>query len=218
MSDQDDPDPKPLFPLGATFQILNGFAVYGAAPVVVLLVWWVGLTARLPAMTALSAASFFLVSTMALSSFQTLGQARAKSPEQKRWKNLWLPIMAALFAVWVLCAPIWVTHFPQALERLTHGTLFKTATAIKLRGANIVLKPTDWLPSNLAERDFREIYCKRTQQQPCQEEIANWSQAFLDEWDQRRRHQIAALLAPDMTFRNLSHAKYAQCIYGWRNF
>lgn len=76
------------------------------------------------------------------------------------------------------------------------STAFLTLAPVDLVGKSLVEKPGNWLPYDIARKEFLPKWCAREGVADCQDLSKDEAEAFNAEWTTRRRAQIDALAKP----------------------
>jgi uncharacterized protein YjbI with pentapeptide repeats len=178
--------------------VLNFLLAWGAGLLVFGFLWWQSMPARIFWMTGIAGVALLTALYTGLASL-AMCVLRMKASGNGVHINIWstVPAMSSLLVI----VPAVIAFSYQR----TNGSIQHLAP-LNLLGEDIVEKPTDWLPHEYEEKEFRFHWCKREGFNPCTD-FGDREKEFLDEWQTRRQSTIAALRKPGFNTVSLTEAQ-----------
>ena len=185
-------EPSCITPRAMEFpaMMLNFLLAWLFGLIILALLWHQSLTARSFTMSAFASLSFAISSVVGLASFIMLLRRMNSKIVPALPGVLWVMVQAILIFIWAGIL-LWFS-----LLR-TEGSLEELAK-IDLSGRALVEKPSDWLPYDVAQKDFLAKWCAREEPQDCNSLTADETSRLTEEWRLRRKAQIDALAKPDV--------------------
>lgn len=171
--------------------LLNILLAWVFGIVILVGLWWQSMPARDLFMNSVAGASMIAVATAGAASLSML-VLRMRSENKEDFAGTFISVPAVGRTLALL--PIVLTVGYQR----TVGDADLLAP-LDLSGEAIVAKPVDWLPEEIARKDFLAIWCKR-EKHACVTRSA-LPEGFSEEWKTRRDAQIAALRKPNWSRR-----------------
>ncbi|MBO9408589.1 pentapeptide repeat-containing protein [Shimia sp. R9_1] len=194
-------------PLEFPSALLNIILAWGGGWLILGFVWLQSLPAREFWMTAVAAASFLAVLWAGLASL-IMAWLRLGPPKEVYRVRRWT-IPGGLLSIFIFVPGVfafsylkteapdewpakWVEAWPQLPEYIGEQPTIWLAE-LDLTGEDIVERPANWLPYEIARKDFLAVWCKR-ETTACETELE--PQAFVEEWHQRLSAQVSGLRKP----------------------
>lgn len=173
--------------LESASMLLNILLAWVFGPFVLAWLWWASMPARTWEMTTI-AGLCLLAALIAGGASLAMMVQRMRRELEEGYQSLWsgVPAMALMTGVIPLVLAL-------GLQR-TAGKAEYLAPLI-LTGENLVEKPANWLPEEIARKDFKATWCKREGIKPCRDLGATDSR-FLAEWQSRHLLQIQSFRVP----------------------
>lgn len=169
--------------------IWNTLFAWIAGPAILGWLWWASMPARDWVMTGLAGTCLLFSLAFGYASVAMMRRRmQAQAPTSHRvWHD-----SGALPALVFLLMP--------AVALLTHSRTVDSSDWIKLAridlaGAALVEKPADWLPYDVARKDFLAVWCDREAIDDCNQ-LRNRQEDFDVEWNIRRTAALSALKKP----------------------
>jgi hypothetical protein len=225
---------RPLDPLG---DLVTTLVVWLATPLVITAFWWRSMPAHLPWLTLTIAAALALTLYVSTVEWRRAGVILRKSSERKAFM-LGQPLILA--GSGALIALLSMASLARTAIELSNDTArWRSLAPIDLVGAEIVVKPDDWLSRETAERRFRIVWCRDRgiPNDACEPPIApyqitareQWCSArgiddcdatfseidrmFEEEWSEERGAYLANLTRPDLRRRDLRGADASNAFF-----
>lgn len=189
--------------------LLNISLAWIAGIFVLAVLWWKTMPAHHLPTTAVAAVALLVALWVGIGSFAVMWRRMGNQCEAKRSGSRVAGVLA-LFAVSGIAlgfVSVERTLGYFGLQQPISAAQYSSASwpvallglaPIDLAGEALVRRPVDWLPQDIARREFLHEWCQRESNVDCDAMTQDEYDQFESEWQTRRRAQLAALSKPNL--------------------